>query len=756
MGLSEADFLAQLTATFKVEAAEHLQILSGSLVELENGLSSESRKMKLEEIYREAHNLKGAARAVSQSEIESICQSMENIFSELKNNKLELSQPLFDTLYAALDLIKNAVETIDKKKKERDKALLQSMIKRLEGAKEGKVVEAESEEVDTNTTHEDGDEEENASNPEPSVDDKTIRVSSLKLDRLLQQVEEMLAVKIAARQKAQEIQQIVRDVEEFEKQKKRVHLDIRPTVQRDGTTLGDSDHKRLLQHFDDQNTFLINLTSSLKRLCNNTEQEYRLVSNMIDTLLDDTKQVLMQPFSTLLITFPRMVRDIAHSLEKKIHFETSGGDTEVDRRILEELKDPITHIIRNSIDHGIEPESERRASGKHPEGKISIEILQTSGNKVVVTISDDGRGIDVEQVKKSALKQGTATQRQIDEMTEEEALKLIFQSGISTAQIISDLSGRGLGMGIVAEKVEKLGGKVSIETEKGKGTLFRIILPITLATFRGIHTTIGNLEFVIPSHHVLRTLRVEKNELKTIEGKPCLIIDEKPVSFVYLNDALGVERSKSDSRHVHILILKAAETTIAVGVDSILDEQEIFVKNLGPQLAQVRNITAATIMEGGRVVPIIDPFDLVKSVTSNDAFSLSDTTSKPEEQIQTKQKTILIVEDSVTARILLKNILSSAGYQIKTAVDGLEALSILKTEPVDLMLTDVEMPRMNGFDLTRKSREIESLKDLPIVICTSLGSKEDRERGIEAGANAYVKKSSFTQGHLLDIVRQLL
>ncbi len=760
MDKREAEFLAKLLATYKVECVEHLKNLSDGLLALEAQPTENKQKELLEVVFREAHSLKGSSRAVNFQTVENLCQKMENVLSSWKKGLLTPSSQLFDTLYAALDWLSDCIQASEETEAIQDPEQFNLLLQKLEGLEQNPT---ESSQVLSPPPS-----EKTLPEPEPSPtlkakeeSDPTIRVSSHKLDHLLQQVEEMLVVKLTSAQRFNHFREVSLLMGQWDKEWNKAQTNLRLVCSLPESFFPSSVLTSLhqLQDFLNwQQHFIKNFKETTYKYTRAAAQDHRIVSSLIDTLLEDTKKVLMQPFSTLLHVFPRMVRDISHSLGKEIHLQMSGGDIEIDRRILEELKDPLIHLIRNSIDHGIELPDERIQRHKPAAGTISMSASQISGNSVEIIVSDDGKGIDVQKVKQTALKQGVLTTKDAEQMSEEQLLMLIFQSGVSTSPIVTELSGRGIGLGIVSEKVEKLGGQIFIETKLDQGTTFRLVLPLTLATFHGIHITVAEQDFIIPTQNVKRILRMRTEQIKTVEGKETILYEGRTLSYVPLAQILQLPSTPNSKGLFSIMIIKAAETTLAIGVDQILNEQEVLIKGLGKQLARVRNIAAATVLESGRVIPILDPFDLVKTAVKgahpaalNMNSQAKDTTAE-----SVKQKVILIAEDSVTARILLQNILESAGYEVKLAIDGVEAFTLLKTEKVDLLLSDVEMPRMTGFELTAKVRETENLKNLPIILCTSRGSKEDREHGIEVGANAYIDKNRFIHSSLLDIIQKLL
>lgn len=736
MDSKEADFTAKLLAIFKLEAEEHLKMLSNGLLALEGTGSDEQKKEWIETIYRESHSLKGAARSVNHDAIQVICQTMENVLSAWKQGKISPTRPLFDTLYAVIDFIGTVVAMPPKGLPEEHRGRQLALIQQLDALLSGSPAP-----VATPTPTPAPPSKEPAHPPEPAVvtppSEKTVRISVQKVDKLFQQVEEMLVVKLTARKQINELKYMQSELRQWDKRWE--HL------QQEQSAKGITEWQRQFSQF---------VKAGINRLTKLGSQDYRFVGSLIDNLLEDTKKVLTQPFQTLFESFPRMVRDLSQSLGKEIHLEFKGGEIEIDRRILEEMKDPLIHLIRNAIDHGIETPNERVQKGKPSYGTIAIAASQVSGNNIELTLSDDGVGIDVESVKNFALQKGYITKEEAEHLNEQEAIALIFHSGISTSAKVTELSGRGLGMGIIAEKVEKLGGHLFTETKKGQGTQFRIVLPLTLATFRGIHIRASERDFIMPIQYIKHVMRLPIREIKTVENRMAIVADGKLLPFVHLSDLLSLpsQTQAAVRKNINILIIKAAEKVIAIGVDEVLSEQEILVKPLGKQLLHVRNILAATVLEGGKVVPILHPMDLVRSAIQG--ASSSQSLSLRAEPI--KKKVVLVVEDSITARTLLKNILLGAGYEVRLASDGVEALAVLQAEKIDLILSDVEMPHMDGFVLTSKVREMESWRNIPIILCTALGSAEDRKRGMDVGANAYVDKSSFMQSDLLTIMQKLL
>jgi len=394
--------------------------------------------------------------------------------------------------------------------------------------------------------------------------------------------------------------------------------------------------------------------------------------------------------------------------------------------------------------------------GKPRHGTISLSINQTEGNKVEIFFSDDGQGIDSERVKEEAVARGVISRKEAKNLNEHEALPFIFRSGITTSPMITQISGRGLGLTIVQEKAEQLGGSLTLETNPGKGSTFKILLPVTMATFKGILVKVAGDLYVVPTSHVERVLRVRKEYIKTVENNNTIPLNGRTLSLVELADVLELpekENKAEESDYITVLVLGVDEKQIAFKIDEVLTEQEVLVKSMGKQLSRVRNIAGATVLGSGEVVPILNAQDLLKSAVRVKFAAV--TADMSEKEAETQGKSILVVEDSITSRMLIKNILESSGYSVKTASEGLDGFNMLKSGNFDLVVADVEMPNMNGFELTQRIRSDKSLSQIPVILCTSLQSREDRERGVDVGASAYIVKSSFDQSNLLEVVKRL-
>jgi two-component system chemotaxis sensor kinase CheA len=716
----EDSFLQELLTAFRAEADEHVQAIAGGLLELEKADTFERQAPWIETVYREAHSLKGAARAVNRTEIEGICQSIESVFAKWKRGEQRPSAEAIDAIHRSLDALH---PLLDGQERPPSGVVPDRPTATATATVEGAV---------------------------PAPSSETVRVATGKLDKLLSEAEEMLAMKLAAGQRVADLRDAAAWFEPWKKEWSKVqpHLrSLRQATERDE----DGDAGRIVEFCDWSQTHIRALESRLDAIGKAAKQDRHDTGRMVDGLLDHSKKLLMLPFSTALAILPKLVRDLCRDQGKEADVILRGGDIEVDKRILEEMKDPLVHLVRNCVDHGLEAPSERARLGKPPRGTVSISIVEAEGNKVGIAVADDGAGISPDRVRESAVRRGLVTGEEARLLGDEEAVSLVFQSDLSTRTTVTALSGRGLGLAIVREKVEKLGGRVSIENAPGRGVTFRILLPLTLATLRGVLVEVAGQVFAIPTRNVERVARLAPDDIRTVENRETVSLGGRVLSLARLESVLELTRGAPPPEAPVVVVLLAAGRQIAFAVDAVRGETEVLLKPLRMPLARVRNVAGATILGTGEVVPVLNVTDLMKSAT------LVRAPPRPAPPpVAVKRKTVLVVEDSITSRMLLKNILESAGYRVRTAVDGVDALTALKTEDFDAVVSDIEMPRLDGFGLTERIRGDRRLADKPVVLVTARESQADRERGADVGANAYIVKSSFDQSNLLASLERLV
>ena len=567
----DAQFFERLLATFRIEAEEHLKNISAGLVHFERTQDEEERKEKLEVIYREAHSLKGAARAVSLHEIEGICQNIENIFAALKKNELKELTSVYDMLHESIDGIGAFLDS-EPNEKPGIEAALEVLSHRLQEA----LFESYQNPMKLNGENGESGEQEEAPSihqaelevdleslrelkasffklpqkqeaiiaqkenepPKPAMKPPTIRpqtddllkISFQKLDHLYHFSEELITSKLRFRQIADELQEVLFQMNNWKKEWSR-HNAVNNTLRRrldSGVTEPSGTEQAALrsmfEFIDWNHDYLTKIESRLTKVQKTSMRETRLLQTNVDAMLDTIRGILILPFSHLVDILPKMTRDIARDLGKEIELSIEGAEIEVEKRVLDEFKDPLLHLVRNSIDHGIEAPSARIAAGKPAKGKIRLSISQEEASKAVIEVVDDGAGIDIESLKRSAVKKNFISTEEADKLSENEALELLFRSGITTAPVITDLSGRGLGLAIVKERIEKLNGSIYIHTEPGKGSSFRITLPVSIASLRAITILSGEKIFQLPTTHIEKVIRLPKSGITTIETASAVVI----------------------------------------------------------------------------------------------------------------------------------------------------------------------------------------------------------------------------------------
>jgi two-component system chemotaxis sensor kinase CheA len=756
------NLLRRLLATFKAEAQEHIEAIDSGLLELERTTDAQARMAVLDTTFRAAHSLKGAARTVNVRDIEAVCQSLESVFATLRRKELTPSPDLFDLLHRVVDTLGALLHYIGAEPNGTQPPPIADLIRALHAAAAENIrpgppsatppqMSAEPVPMVLHSPQ--------LTAPAKRVATDTVRVAIDKLDAVLLQAEELLAAKLAATQQVARLRQCRTQPAEWKKRWMQLRPDMRSIrhaleSKRNG---GDGFHwHRVVEFLEWSEGCIDTLDGGLMEVAKAADRDQRAVGSMVDTLLDDMKKVVMQPFAMLLDVLPRLVRELSRDQGKTVELTVRGDDIEIDRRILEEMKDPLIHLVRNCIDHGIEKPEARAKAGKPRHGTLTIDIATRDGSNVELLLSDDGGGIDAAAVKASAVKQESISPEQAAMLSDREALSLVFQSGVSTSPIITDISGRGLGLAIVKEKVEKLHGSLTVESELGRGAQFRIVLPLTLARFRGVLVEADGRVFVMPTSNVERVFRVRKADIKTVENRATVVLNEEVLPLVRLRDVLQLPRAAGahdELENQPVVVLTYGNQRIVFAVDAVLNEQEVLVKTLGKQLVRVRHVAGASVLGTGQVVPILNVADLIESALRGDASGFRSAARPPGDVVK---KSVLVAEDSITSRILLKNILETAGYRVETAVDGMEGLNKLRAGKFDLVVSDVEMPRLDGFGLATKVRADKKLASLPVVLVTALDSREDRERGVDAGANAYIVKGSFDQSNLLEAIRRLI
>lgn len=609
--------------------------------------------------------------------------------------------------------------------------------------------------------------------------EESIRVSTNKLDILMEQVAELQTARINAEQRLTEVREMLERAENWDVEWRQIRSELWRMGLTNGSTAHHTQHEpehgssslgmdsRSIQNLsgflDSNANHLRNSLLQLTGLVRNFDSDSRRMAQVMADLQDGVRRIRMLPISTVFETFPRMVRDTARAVEKDVNLVIKGGENEVDRTILEQVKAPLVHLLRNAVDHGLESPATRLAAGKSRQGTVNLSAAQRGAN-LQVEVSEDGGGIDVRKVRESAIRKGLLSPEASAAMSDQEALWLIFRPGFSTKATVTDLSGRGVGLDVVRENVEGLGGMIDVKSEIGEGTTFTLTLPMSVATTLVMIVECGRRRFALPVTNVLRIMQVDPSKVGQLRGRAAIDFEGRPIALTHLADALGQgdgQVSLKAGEPVQALIVGSAEKRYAFLVDGVLGAQEVVVKSLLPPLDRVRRVAGATILGTGEVVMVVNVADLIRSsslanfgVTMGRTGAVADMARK--EQKSDEPPLVLCVDDSFTTRTLIKSIVEAAGYRTEQAIDGLDAWTKLQTEPIRLVVTDVNMPRMDGFELTRTIRNDSRTKDLPVVLVTSLDSPEERAEGVKAGADAHIVKGALRQEDLLETIKRLL
>jgi two-component system sensor histidine kinase and response regulator WspE len=462
----------------------------------------------------------------------------------------------------------------------------------------------------------------------------------------------------------------------------------------------------------------------------------------------------MRPFADGVQGFPRMVRDLARFLDKQVRLEIVGQTTEVDRDILDKLEAPLTHLLRNALDHGIEAPDERREAGKPESGLLRLEARHRAG-MLVLTVEDDGRGIDLERLRRKIIDKRLNRAELVSSMNEAELLSFLFLPGFSTASSVTEVSGRGVGLDVVQEMVHKVGGSVHVTTRLGKGTAFHLQLPLTLSVLRAVVVDIGGEAYAFPHNRIDRLARLPRAGLDSLENRQFVNVDGRNVGLVLASQVFDLPTQPPPGDELPVLFVSDAAGQYGLIVDAFRGEQDLVVRPLDARLGQVPNVSAVAILDDGAPVLIADVEDLLRSL---DRFIQSGTLTRCEETRPEvpRRKRVLVVEDSITVREVERQILRNHGYEVSVAVDGQDGWNLARSEPFDLLITDVDMPRMNGLELVRAVRANAALHEVPVIIVSYKDRDEDRLRGLEVGANHYLTKSSFHDNTFVQAVVDLI
>lgn len=728
-------------AKFREEADDHLQKLNEGVITLEGDPDNVEL---INEMLRSAHTLKGSSNMVGLTEISEVAHRMEDIMVAIRDGQMKFTPTLSDPLFEALDAIVHmADKAVAGEKSDYDVAGLVARLSEIAPSEgETRQVPRRAEQPDAELAA--------AAEAEAEVVEKrvgkptatTIRVRTAQVDRILNLVGEMVIAQIKAEDRVLTVKSLAARTSEL--------LDTWLALKA-GLVSGESDDEE--EDLPAMDSLVHEIKDLARSLASDYAEDTARMSAVVGDLQAAGMQIRMLPAATVFNAFPRAVHDMARAFKKEIKLDVVGADTELDKKILEEINDPLVHIVRNSVDHGIESPEEREAAGKPRQGTIRLVACQ-EGDQIQIRVEDDGKGIDPAKVREAAIRKGYLSGAEARAITDREAQYLIFETGFSTSQIITEISGRGVGLDVVRQFIsEKLKGNIEVDSQIGGGTKMILTLPLTLAIIRALMVKSGGQTFALPTTAVEETHKVDPADIKKVEGREAIWLRDRSVPLVRLDTILGVERTlRPADEELSVVIVAISGQRMGFVVDELVGEQQIVIKTLGNHLRQVNNIAGATILGAGDVVLILHVPDLVQS-----ARTLSGMRVPGRQGAEKKEgrRRVLIAEDSFTTRELERSIFEASGYVVETATDGVQALAKARESDFDVVVTDVQMPNMDGFELTRQIRNDERLQSMPVVIVTSLERDEEKKEGIDAGADAYITKSVFNQDTLIDTVERL-
>ncbi|GAA8108187.1 chemotaxis histidine kinase/response regulator CheAY2 [Helicobacter pylori] len=792
------DDLQEIMEDFLIEAFEMNEQLDQDLVELEH--NPEDLDL-LNRIFRVAHTIKGSSSFLNLNILTHLTHNMEDVLNRARKGEIKITPDIMDVVLRSIDLMKTLLVTIrdtgsdtnNGKENEIEEAVKQLQAitsQNLEGAKETsgtketpkkEAKEKAKEEIKANKAPT----AENPASDNPLADEPDLDYANMSAEEVEAEIERLLnkrqeADKERRAQKKQEAKQEVTSTKEPPK----TEIPKAPKTETKAKTKADTEENkapsigveqtvrvdvRRLDHLMNLIGELVLGKNRLIRIYGDVEERYdgekfleelnQVVSSISAVTTDLQLAVMktrMQPVGKVFNKFPRMVRDLSRELGKSIELIIEGEETELDKSIVEEIGDPLIHIIRNSCDHGIEPLEERRRLNKPETGKVQLSAYN-EGNHIVIKISDDGKGLDPVMLKEKAIEKGVISERDAESMSDREAFNLIFKPGFSTAKVVSNVSGRGVGMDVVKTNIEKLNGIIEIDSEVGVGTTQKLKIPLTLAIIQALLVGVQEEYYAIPLSSVLETVRISQDEIYTVDGKSVLRLRDEVLSLVRLSDIFKVDAILESNSDVYVVIIGLADQKIGVIVDYLIGQEEVVIKSLGYYLKNTRGIAGATVRGDGKITLIVDVgamMDMAKSIKVN-ITTLMNESENTKSKNSPSDYIVLAIDDSSTDRAIIRKCLKPLGITLLEATNGLEGLEMLKNgdKIPDAILVDIEMPKMDGYTFASEVRKYNKFKNLPLIAVTSRVTKTDRMRGVESGMTEYITKP-YSGEYLTTVVKR--
>ncbi|MCQ2939363.1 chemotaxis histidine kinase/response regulator CheAY2 [Helicobacter pylori] len=794
------DDLQEIMEDFLIEAFEMNEQLDQDLVELEH--NPEDLDL-LNRIFRVAHTIKGSSSFLNLNILTHLTHNMEDVLNRARKGEIKITPDIMDVVLRSIDLMKTLLVTIrdtgsdtnNGKENEIEEAVKQLQAitsQNLEGAKETSGTKETPKKENKEEAKEENKENkakaptaENPASDNPLADEPDLDYANMSTEEVEAEIERLLnkrqeADKERRAQKKQEAKQEVAPTKESPKTetpkapktetKAKAKADTEenkaPSIGVEQTVRVDV---RRLDHLMNLIGELVLGKNRLIRIYGDVEERYdgekfleelnQVVSSISAVTTDLQLAVMktrMQPVGKVFNKFPRMVRDLSRELGKSIELIIEGEETELDKSIVEEIGDPLIHIIRNSCDHGIEPLEERRRLNKPETGKVQLSAYN-EGNHIVIKISDDGKGLDPVMLKEKAIEKGVISERDAEGMSDREAFNLIFKPGFSTAKVVSNVSGRGVGMDVVKTNIEKLNGIIEIDSEVGVGTTQKLKIPLTLAIIQALLVGVQEEYYAIPLSSVLETVRISQDEIYTVDGKSVLRLRDEVLSLVRLSDIFKVDAILESNSDVYVVIIGLADQKIGAIVDYLIGQEEVVIKSLGYYLKNTRGIAGATVRGDGKITLIVDVgamMDMAKSIKVN-ITTLMNESENTKSKNSPSDYVVLAIDDSSTDRAIIRKCLKPLGITLLEATNGLEGLEMLKNgdKIPDAILVDIEMPKMDGYTFASEVRKYNKFKNLPLIAVTSRVTKTDRMRGVESGMTEYITKP-YSGEYLTTVVKR--
>ncbi|WRA28674.1 chemotaxis histidine kinase/response regulator CheAY2 [Helicobacter pylori] len=803
------DDLQEIMEDFLIEAFEMNEQLDQDLVELEH--NPEDLDL-LNRIFRVAHTIKGSSSFLNLNILTHLTHNMEDVLNRARKGEIKITPDIMDVVLRSIDLMKTLLVTIRDTGSDTNNGKeneIEEVVKKLQaitsqnlegaketsGTKEAPEKEVKKENKEENQTETKAPTAGNLTSDNPLADEPDLDYANMSAEEVEAEIERLLNKRQEAdkERRAQKKQEAKPKQEEQAKPKQEVaptkeapktETPKAPKTETKAKAKADTEENkapsigveqtvrvdvRRLDHLMNLIGELVLGKNRLIRIYSDVEERYdgekfleelnQVVSSISAVTTDLQLAVMktrMQPVGKVFNKFPRMVRDLSRELGKSIELIIEGEETELDKSIVEEIGDPLIHIIRNSCDHGIEPLEERRRLNKPETGKVQLSAYN-EGNHIVIKISDDGKGLDPVMLKEKAIEKGVISERDAESMSDREAFNLIFKPGFSTAKVVSNVSGRGVGMDVVKTNIEKLNGIIEIDSEVGVGTTQKLKIPLTLAIIQALLVGVQEEYYAIPLSSVLETVRISQDEIYTVDGKSVLRLRDEVLSLVRLSDIFKVDAILESNSDVYVVIIGLADQKIGVIVDYLIGQEEVVIKSLGYYLKNTRGIAGATVRGDGKITLIVDVgamMDMAKSIKVN-ITTLMNESENTKSKNSPSDYVVLAIDDSSTDRAIIRKCLKPLGITLLEATNGLEGLEMLKNgdKIPDAILVDIEMPKMDGYTFASEVRKYNKFKNLPLIAVTSRVTKMDRMRGVESGMTEYITKP-YSGEYLTTVVKR--